>query len=161
MLSLRTLGAGASLLALGAILAARPSTTMPAGTERSDPVAALVARYDSGWNRKDTVAVGRMMAARYQYFTSRGALTPRASMLEFLGSPEYKLERAERSEVEVTHTGPVAVVSSRWKGNGTYRGRPFVDDQRCGLVWLRTGQRWELVSEHCVQIQPGPRPASE
>jgi hypothetical protein len=35
----------------------------------SDPVAALVGQLDSAWNRKDTVAVGRLLASRHQYFT--------------------------------------------------------------------------------------------
>lgn len=51
-------------------------------------------------------------------------------------------------------TGPVAIVSSRWKGTGTYRGERFTDDQRCGQVWLCTGRTWQVLSEHCVQIAP-------
>jgi len=34
-------------------------------------VGALVAQYDSAWNRRDTSAVSRLLAPRYQYFTSR------------------------------------------------------------------------------------------
>jgi hypothetical protein len=98
-------------------------------------VASLVARYDSAWDRKDTLAAGRLMAPEYQYFNSLGGVRPRAVMLEFLRSPDYHLQQAARSEVQVTQSGPVAVVSSRWKGHGTYQGQRFVDDQRCGLVW--------------------------
>jgi len=104
------------------------------GARASDQVATVVARFDSAWNSKDTVTVGRLLAPRYQYFTSLGAVRARAPMLEFLGSPDYALEHARRSEVVVTRTGPVAVVSSRWQGRGTYRGKRFVDDQRCGQV---------------------------
>jgi hypothetical protein len=123
----------------------------------ADPVAALVARFDGSWNRKDTVAVSRWLAPRYQYFTSPlGAVRSRALMLEFLGSPEYVLEHARRSEIAVTHTGPVAVVRSRWQGHGTYQGKRFTDDQRCGQVWLETSRTWQMLSEHCVQIAPDP-----
>jgi Domain of unknown function (DUF4440) len=120
----------------------------------SDPVATLVARLDSAWDRKDTAAVGRLLAPSYQYFNSLGGVRARAPMLEFLASPEYTLEHARRSEVVVTRTGPVAVVSSRWQGRGTYQGEGFVDDQRCGQVWLETQSTWQMVSEHCVQIAP-------
>jgi hypothetical protein len=44
-------------------------------------------------------------------------------MLQFLGSPEYILEHAQRSEIVVTRTESVAVVSSRWQGHGTYQGK--------------------------------------
>ena len=122
----------------------------------ADQMKALVARFDSSWNRKDTVEAGRWLAPRYQYFTSLGAVRSRADMLRFLGSPEYILEHAKRTEVVSTRTGPVTVVSSRWQGHGRYQGKRFVDDQRCGQVWLETGRTWQLLSEHCVQIAPDP-----
>lgn len=115
-------------------------------------VAALVAQYDSAWNRQDTSAVSHLLAPRYQYFTSQGGLSSRAETLGFLSSPDYVLRRAKRSEVSVSLSGQVAVVSSRWQGEGTYRGEAFKDDQRCGQTWLRTSRAWQLLSEHCVQI---------
>ncbi len=57
--------------------------------------------------------------------------------MEFLGAPDYVLQQAKRTEVAVSLTGPVAVVGSRCKGRGTYRGEAFEDDQRCGQTWLR------------------------
>jgi hypothetical protein len=122
-------------------------------------VGALVAQYDSAWNHRDTSAVSRLLAPRYQYFTSRGGVSSRAETIAFLSAPDYLLERAKRSEVAVSLSGPVAVVSSRWQGHGTYRGEAFKDDQRCGQTWLRTPRAWQLLSEHCVQIAPAA-PAS-
>ncbi len=71
-----------------------------------------------------------------------------------LSDPGYRLEQADRSEVRVSISDPVTVVSSRWVGRGTYKGEAFKDDQRCGQTWLQTGRRWQLLSEHCVQITP-------
>jgi hypothetical protein len=82
-------------------------------------------------------------------------------VLEFLGSPDYVLEHAERSEVVITHTGPVAVMSSRWQGHGIYQGKRFVDDQRSGQVWLETSRTWQVLSEHCIQVAPDPWAKSE
>ena len=146
---------------LGCLLVAPAIAVGQDGARSSDPVAILVARLDSAWNRKDTVAVGRLLAPRYQYFTSLGGVRARAPMLEFLGSPDYTLEHARRSEVVVTRTGPLAVVSSRWQGRGTWQGKRFKDDQRCGQVWLEASSTWQIVSEHCVQIAPDPWAPSE
>ena len=131
------------------------------GARASAQVATLVARLDSAWNSKDTVATGRLLAPRYQYFTSLGAVRARAPILEFLGSPEYAVEHARRSEIAISVSGPVAVVSSRWQGRGTYRGKRFVDDQRCGQVWLEARPTWQVVSEHCVQIVADSSASSE
>jgi hypothetical protein len=114
----------------------------------------VVANYDRAWNQRDVGAVSHLLAPEYRYFTSRGGVSSRDETLAMLSAPDYRLEHAKRSEIEVSYSGPVAVVSSRWVGRGTYRGRPFRDDQRCGQTWLLTGETWQLVSEHCVQIAP-------
>ncbi len=112
----------------------------------------LVARYDSAWNRRDSLMVNQLLAPNYQYFSSRGSVSSRGETMKVLSDPGYKLERARRSEVAVTLSGDVAVVSSRWQGVGTYKSERFVDDQRCGQTWVRTGPSWQLLNEHCVQI---------
>ncbi|HEU5041489.1 MAG TPA: nuclear transport factor 2 family protein [Gemmatimonadales bacterium] len=143
-----------SVLALGAL----PPAAGQAQTESAtrSQVTALVARYDSAWGRRDTSVVGHLLAPRYQYFTSRGGVSSRAETLEFLRDSTYVLRRAQRSELSVSPDGPVAIVSSRWQGEGSYRGEPFTDDQRCGQTWTRAGGTWQLLSEHCVQIAAPP-----
>ena len=121
-------------------------------------LADVVAEYDKAWNNRDTAAVSRLLAPGYQYFTSRGGVSTRAETLAMLSAPDYRLEHAKRSEIAVSRSGQVAVVSSRWVGDGTYRGRAFKDDQRCGQTWLQTGWEWQLLSEHCVQITAGTPP---
>ena len=121
-----------------------------------DDVEAQVAQYDSAWNQRDTVAMNRLLAQNYQYFTSRGGVSSRGETLEMVSDPEYRLERAKRSEVMVSLSRPVAIVSSRWQGSGTYRGKPFEDDQRCGQTWMAVESGgWQLLSEHCVPIADG------
>ena len=147
---------GSSLLVLGLAVRGEQATAQRAGSSL-DTVTELVGAYDRAWNSRDTATVRRILAPEYQYFTSRGGVESREAALEILASPEYRLEQASRSEVAVRLTGPVAVVSSRWKGTGTYKGERFTDDQRCGQVWLRSGRTWQVVSEHCVQISPAAR----
>ena len=109
--------------------------------------------YDSAWNKKDVAGVSRVLADEYVYFSSTGSLTDRKRTLEFLASPDYKLTFVERSEIRVlSNDNKVAVFSSRWKGRGTYGKEEINDDQRCGLVFVKSGKNWKLLSEHCVQI---------
>jgi hypothetical protein len=115
----------------------------------------VVARYDSAWNRRDTTVVSQFLAPGYQYFTSQGKVSSRAETLAMLNDPEYRLEHARRSEIVFSETDSVIVVSSRWQGSGTYRGRRFKDDQRCGQTWLLKQWTWQLLSERCVPINPG------
>ena len=130
-----------------------------------------VVHYDSAWSQRDTSAVSRLLGSQYRYFTSRGGVSSRAETMSMLSDRDYRLEHANRTELTVWRSGPVAVVSSRWQGQGTYRGEAFKDDQRCGQTWLlrteltsqpqselRDDRTWQLLSEHCVQIAPATSP---
>ena len=112
-----------------------------------------LADYDAAWNRKDLDGVSRVLADDYVYFSSTGGLTDRKKTLEFLVSPDYKLTFVERSEITLLSASDrVAIVSSRWKGRGTFGKEEINDDQRCGLVFVKSGKVWKLLSEHCAQI---------
>ncbi|MCL1634596.1 nuclear transport factor 2 family protein [Luteimonas sp. SX5] len=118
-------------------------------------VAAAIQAYDRAWAGKDPVAFERTLAADYVYFTSKGGVRSRQQWVEFLGSPKFRLASAERSEIQVHRTADTAVVGSRWKGHGSYDGKPFRDDQRCSIVLARSADGWKVLSEHCVQIVEG------
>jgi len=115
-------------------------------------ISRFVEMYDNAWNHKDTAAIERILAPDYVYFSSKGQVTSRQSLIEELLSPKYKLASAERTELKVYLTLDTAVVSSRWKGHGTYDGQEFHDDQRCSIVLARGKQGWLVLSEHCTQI---------
>ena len=112
--------------------------------------------YDNAWNKKDVQGVSRILAADYIYFSSTGGLTDRKRTLEFLASPDYKLTFVERTEVSIvsmlSRDRRVAILSSRWKGKGSYGKEAIDDDQRCGLVFVMEGKQWKILSEHCTQI---------
>ena len=123
-----------------------------AQTKRSDEVLQTLKKYDEAWNKKDFETVDKILASEYVYFSSTGGTTSRQKTLEFLKSPKYHLSYADRSEVKSFRTGNTVVVSSRWKGKGTYNEAEINDDQRCSLVFTRQGKFWKLLSEHCTQI---------
>jgi ketosteroid isomerase-like protein len=133
-------------------------------TEAAEPdaVERAIRAYDTAWNTRDSAAVAAALAPDYVYFSSTGGVTTRDSTLAFLTSPDYRLEAAARAELRVVHeSSDAAVVSSRWRGRGTWRGETFVDDQRCSLVLRRSGGRWQILSEHCTQIAAAPGTAAE
>ena len=122
-------------------------------TYAQDAITKAVANYDAAWNAKHVDTVSKILADDYVYFSSTGGLTDRKATLEFLASPDYKLTFVERSGVKIlSKTDRVAVVSSRWKGRGTFGKEEINDDQRCGFVFVKENKTWKLLSEHCAQI---------
>lgn len=115
-------------------------------------VVSVLRRYDEAWNTKDVATVDRLLAPEYVYFSSNGNLTSRQQTLELLKSPGYKLTFAERTEIKTFRSGATVIVSSRWKGKGTYNEEEINDDQRCSLVFAKRKNTWRVLSEHCTQI---------
>ena len=144
---------GRILVLIGSLTIAAATAYGQAVDNLSVPIKKALTEYDNAWNKKDVSAVSRLLAEDYVYFSSTGGLTDRRATLKFLVSPDYKLTFVERSELQLlSKSGSVAVVSSRWKGRGTYGKETINDDQRCGLVFVKQGSSWKVLSEHCTQI---------
>jgi hypothetical protein len=62
-------------------------------------VRGVIARYDSAWLAKDSVAVASWLATDYVYFTSSGGRSDRASTLRFLSDTGYSLRGQQRTEL--------------------------------------------------------------
>lgn len=150
----RILALPALLFTAAALAACEGPGNAPAPGDEA-ALRAAIAAYDSAWLSKDAAAVERIVLPDYLYFTSLGGLDDRSDMLGFLADTSYALARSRRTEVQLTFAGPVARVSSRWEGEGRYRGEPVLDDQTCGMDWMKVDGAWRLFTEHCVNR---PRP---
>jgi ketosteroid isomerase-like protein len=117
-----------------------------------EEVLEAVRAYNVAWEQKDGTAVRRVLAEEYRYFSSRGVVRSREWFLAFHASPEHVLVSSVRDELDVALHGNTAVVSSRWRGSGTYEGEPFDDDQRCTLTWVFDDGAWRLLAEQCTNI---------
>jgi prophage maintenance system killer protein len=74
-----------SFLALGGISLAQSRQSQEA------KIAGFIQGYDNAWNHKDAAALEHMMAPEYVYFSSKGQVRSRQSMLDELLSPKYQL----------------------------------------------------------------------
>lgn len=114
----------------------------------------VIHSFDEGWEEKDLIRVDSVLARDYVYFTQSGGVFIRDSLVSTAGSPTYNLHTVSRSEFDIKIMGNVAVVSTRWKGKGMYRGRPFDEDQRCSITVVKKKGRVQILSEHCTPIKP-------
>jgi ketosteroid isomerase-like protein len=108
-------------------------------------------QYDAAWLRKDVAGVDAVLAPQFVYFSSTGQVTDRAGTLKLLGSPSYSMTFGKRDDMVPYSSGTTIVVASRWRGEGSYDGKPYVDLQRCSVV-VDIAQR-KIVSEHCTNMK--------
>lgn len=106
--------------------------------------------WSRAWLEKDAAVVETLAAEEYAYVAPNGHTLERATVLNIIRSPSYRLFGGARSEVRVQRIGPDSVaIVDRWQGEGTYDGQTFKEDHRCTHVWARRGPAWKLVLEHC------------
>jgi ketosteroid isomerase-like protein len=149
----RSLALAALLLLAAGALAAQTAAPGPAPSATAEgTIRALLVQYDSSWRRRDAVAMGALLAPTYVFFTPNGEMSGRGQSLADIRTTGFVMGRLRRSEISVRFTGATAVVSSRWETEGLYGGAAFKANQRCGLVWVKTGSSWQIVSEHCIDI---------
>jgi hypothetical protein len=120
----------------------------------TDEVIQVINKFDKGWKNKDLNMVDSVLSPVYTYFTQSGGIFSRDSVVATAGESAYSLEEMTRSEIEVTLYENTAVVSTRWKGKGSYRGVPFDEDQRCSIIVVKNGDKVQILSEHCTPIKP-------
>jgi hypothetical protein len=113
----------------------------------------VINKFDDGWRSKNLGAVDSVLSPAYVYFTQSGSTFSRDSVVATAGESSYKLETMSRTEFVVVLDGNTAVVSTRWKGKGDYRGTPFDEDQRCSIVVVKKDNKVEILSEHCTPIK--------
>lgn len=116
-------------------------------------VISVINRFDDGWRSKNLKEVDSVLAPAYIYFTQSGGVFSREGVVQTAGSPEYSLEKMQRSAIKVQLYDNTAIVSTRWQGKGVYRGRPFDEDQCCSMVIVKKNDRVEILSEHCTPIK--------
>ena len=118
-----------------------------------DEVTNVISRFDNGWEHKNMKEVDSVLSPSYIYFTRSGGTFSRDSVVATAGESSYSLRDVSRTDFVITIYNNTAIVSTRWKGKGMYRGTPFNEDQRCSIVVVKTGNKVEILSEHCTPIQ--------
>ncbi len=116
----------------------------------------VINRFDRAWDHKNMRVVDSVLSPAYVYFTMSGGIFSRDSVVATAGEPSYSLSEVNRSEFSVIIYDNTAVVSTRWRGKGIYRGNLFDEDQRCSIVVVKKGDKVEILSEHCTPIEERP-----
>lgn len=124
----------------------------PEAITREEAIAAIRA-FDQGWNNKNAAAVDSILAPAYVYFTQSGGMFSRDSVVATASSPQYSLKDVSRDQYDVEIFANTAVVSTRWCGQGEYRGTLFNETQRCSITLIKVNGKVQILSEHCTPIK--------
>lgn len=111
-----------------------------------------IAAFDQGWEGKNAAKVDSVLAPQYIYFTRSGGEFSRDSLVQTAGASYYSLDSVSRRQVAVYINGSTAIVSTRWRGVGQYRGKAFNDEQCCSVTLIKRNKKVQILSEHCTPV---------
>jgi len=115
-------------------------------------------RLESVWNnahlRGDTVALSNLWAEDLVVTVPEMPVMTKADLLQFWRSGRSIITKYETSELRVRVYGDAAVVTGRLRRERNFNGRLLPDDWRFTKVYVRRGNRWQVVAYQASVTAP-------
>lgn len=108
--------------------------------------------YDAALVGGDAAALGRIYGDEFTYTSTGGEVLNKAQQIELIRSGALKIESGASEGVEVRLYGSTALVLGYFKAKGRFKGRPFDSTERYISVWVKRGERWQLVAEQGTSV---------
>jgi ketosteroid isomerase-like protein len=118
-----------------------------------DQIVALEDRLRIAMLAADCDALDQLIAADLIFTDHMGRVLSKADDLDAHRSGLLKLDHLQPSEMKISATLQLAVVSVRMKMTGTYDEAPFAADLRYTRVWrLSPSAGWEVLAGHSSHV---------
>ena len=137
---------------LSSIVLLALSSSATARDDSAD-IRALEAQWDEANLRGDAVALEKILADDFILTGEDGKVHTKTEVLEELRTRNIKYESAKTEELKVLLHGGAAVVSGRWRGVYTNRGRNVSLVERFTNFYVRRDGRWRCVASHGSAIK--------
>lgn len=143
------------MLALGTstALAQGNDENLSAGEEAVMEVLTLHKVYSDALIEGDTATLGELYADDFTYTSTDGVVLDKAQQIELFRSGRLEIESGASESVEVRVYGGTGVVTGYFRAQGQSEGQPFNSTERFLSVWVKGGQRWQLVAEQATEVR--------
>jgi ketosteroid isomerase-like protein len=127
--------------------------------EGADHIREELEALSAAWERaivaNDAEAIGRFMAADWVIVSETG-ITKKGDFLAVVASGDLTHETFQNEIVSVRQYGGTALLTSRVKNRGAYKGLAFSADEWTTDVFVKTGGEWRCVYSHITTVKEGP-----
>ncbi len=130
----------------------------PAGNAPRDVDLATLARLEADWNnahmRGDAAVLERLFADDLVVVVPGMRVMTKADAVGMFTSGRMKFDRYETSETKFRVYDATAIVTGRLRRTRVIAGATVDDDWRFTKVYIRRGDRWNVVSFHASNTAP-------
>jgi ketosteroid isomerase-like protein len=114
-----------------------------------------VREFDTAWVTGDVQTIRRLRADDYRSTFLDGKVYGKEIGLKEIESGQFKLNSGASDDLEVRVFNDTAIVTGRWRAEGTFDLKPFTTNERFTIVFLHRRGVWQIVAEHVARNQDG------
>jgi len=126
--------------------AAAQQKAAPAGDEAA--IRALEEKWDAANLKGDAAALDGLFADSFITTDAEGKVRTKAEVVAALKSGDVKYQAAKSDEIKIYLTGDTAIVSGRWRGKFTEKGKPMDISERFTDTWVKRNGQWRCIASH-------------
>jgi len=134
---------GLSLICGGALAQQKGAS---AGDEAA--IRALEEKWDAANLKGDAAALDGIFADTFITTDAEGKVRSKAEVVAALKSGDIKYQAAKADEIKVYLNGDTAIVSGRWRGKFTEKGKPMDVSERFTDTWVKRNGQWRCIASH-------------
>lgn len=138
------------LLILGAAAIAQ---TKPTAAADEAAIRALEQKWDAANLKGDAATLASIYADTFVSTSPEGKLRTRAEVLAEVKSGDIKYQAAKADDLKVYLYGDAAVVTGRWTGKFTQKGKVVNANERFTDMFVRQSGQWRCVASQASPIQ--------
>lgn len=140
---------------LGVLLACSAAMAQPKGGPSGDEAAirALEAKWDASNLKGDAAGLASIFADGFVSTNPEGKMRTKAEVVGDLKSGNIKYQAAQSDDVKVYLYGDTAVVTGRWRGKFTEKGKAQDVTERFTDTFARIKGEWKCVASHASTIK--------
>ena len=142
-----------AVLGLSMIWGAALAQQKAAGGGDEAALRALEGKWDAASLKGDTAALDAIVADTFIMTDPEGKVRAKAEILARMKSGEVKYQAAKADEMKVYLIGDTAIVSGRWTGKFTEKGKPMDSVERFTDTFVKRNGQWQCVASHSSTLK--------
>jgi ketosteroid isomerase-like protein len=128
------------------------SLTIPLAAQEKADTTATIRKLEEKWtesykNRQIDI-LSSLLAEDFVITVEDGSTYSKPGYISHSADSSVRVEVAAISDLKVRMHGNIAVVTGAYHERGKSGGKPYEYHDRLTDVWMKTGNKWEVISSH-------------
>lgn len=126
--------------------------TVPLAAQEKADTAASIRKLEEKWTesykKRQIDILSSLLAEDFVITVEDGNTYSKVGYITHSADPSVQVDMAELSDLKVRMHGNAAVVTGAYHEKGKSNGKPYEYRDRLTDVWMKVGNKWQVISSH-------------